>query len=101
MINRALGRSCRGNFLVIWDHYRVAPDFFLIPANEVGNSFYEALKEAHGWYIQGRSIPAAVHRVRTFLYGDGEERGAKWRVLLADITDNNQIIGIFHTGQTG
>jgi hypothetical protein len=101
VINRELGRSRSGNFLVIWDHYRVAPDFFLIPANEVGNYFYNLLKKANGWYIHERSVSPDVHRVRDFLYGDGEERSARWRVLLEDLTENHQIIGIFHTGQTG
>ncbi len=101
MITRALGRSRCGQFLVIWDHFRVAPDFFLIPANEIGNFLYETLQRAHGFYIQGRDIPADVHQVRRFLYGDNGSRGSAWRVSVKELRDNKHIIGVFHTGQYG
>jgi len=90
-------------YMLWWDHYKVSPSFYLIPAKRVSPRLLKVLQRAHNNFIDTERgyIPDDTHQIRMGL--------SRWLVpyrvmehqLMFAPELKVNLLGVFYTGQLG
>lgn len=90
-------------YMLWWDHYKVNPLFFLIPAKCVSPRFLMILKRAHNNFIDTNRgyVPDDTHQIRLAMSRWLEPyRVMEHQLMFAPELKVN-LLGVFYTGQLG
>lgn len=94
----------RRYFLVVWDHFKTAPMFFLIPEHKITPYTAKVLRKAHCNHITERLLPKYTNKLREFLFSPLHRWCDDYQVNSIELFDNfkkYKLLGVCFTGQLG